>query len=451
MTRAVRWLILVGLALAVVVLGPGPTVRVPTTSTPPPPDLTGRGWVLDDGRPPVGVDGMRLTDAVEVGYREREGSLRLGAGWRTGGSRYAVLWCDLPALEDPVLRMPALTLTFEEGEVRLPCAGRHGTPPVTRLQPLPPAGPQDRPVPRHSWSGDLPRRGSATLAVYLELYGAPLRSAPLLPVPAGPPGSAGLDSSAPTARHGAGTVQVAMVEVEHDSRLELWAGGPGLLPLTVDGIVVTDDGDLDDKGADWARQDPDLRAGAWFAGRPDARRTLSLPEELVPEPGRSRTVVLSVEGAMALPRAWSVQVVPGRVADPSGAALASTLPEGLPRVPGLEPAGAWLVPRDGHRHELPLGTAAAGTDPWAWGWVVLGAGPVSDVRATPVPATLTRGEQLRRVPALDAGDPLDETLLRQTRVDRAPSPEDTAALFVSVPPAPGQPLVRVVAWRPVAS
>jgi hypothetical protein len=215
--------------------------------------------------------------------------------------------------------------------------------------------------------------------------------------------------------------------------------------VTVDGIVVTDDGDLDEEGSDWARQDPDLRAGAWFAGRADARRTLALPEELVPEPGGSRRVVLSVEGAMALPRAWSVHVVPGTVAQPSGAALPTRLPVRPPDVPGLEPAGAWLVPRDGHRHELPLGTAAAGSDPWAWGWGVLDADAASDV-----PATLTRGEQLRRVPALDGGDPLAETLLRQTRVDRPPSPEGTAALFVSVPPAPGQPLVRVVAWRPPA-
>ncbi|MFK5645571.1 hypothetical protein ACI3ET_03515 [Ornithinimicrobium sp. LYQ121] len=451
MTRGVRWLVLLlGLALVVVVHATGPGDRGEGTSAPtrPPalaPDLTGRGWVLDDeGRPPVGVDGMRLTDAVEVDYRQQEGTVRLGAGWRTGGARYAVLWCDLPALDDPALRPPTLTLTFDEGTVQVPCAGKEGTPPLTRLHPLPPAGPEDRPAPEHAWSGDLPRRGSATLAVYLELYGAPLRSGPLLDVPDAPDGSAGLDSSAPTVRHGAGTVQVAMVGVEHDSRLELWAGEPGLLTLAVDGIVVTDDGDLDDDDSDWAQQDPDLRAGAWFAARPGARRTLDLPAELVPVAGRSRTVVLSVEGARALPRSWSVQVVPGSPEQPQGAALATPVPDGLPDVPGLVPAGAWLVPRDGHRHELPV-APSPDDDPWTWGWVVLGTdGPPT------TPATLTRGEQLRRVPHLQDTARLAETLLRQVRVDRAATGDGPTQLSASVPPAPGQPPLQIVAWRPSA-
>lgn len=420
-------------------------------------ELVGRGWILgNDGTPPVGVDGMRLTDTVEIGYEEPTGWLRLGAGWSTGGTRWGVLWCDLPELADPAVRSPALTLTFDEGDVSLPCAARDGTPAVTRLTPLPPAGPDDHPTPEHVWEGDLPREGGATLGIYLELYGAPLRTGRVLPPPPPAPAAVALDSTTIPVRHGGRSVRVAMVELTAHSRLELWAGGPGLLRVSVDGRVVTDDGDLADE-PDWADQDPDLRDGFWHAGREGATRTLELPPDVLPPDQGARTVVISVGEDAALPGAWSVHVTPGTPVEPRGAALPTPLPVDLPDVPGMTAAAAWQVPGDGHPHDLPVpdlaaapsseGTAATPVDPWSWKYVV-----VSDDPRPGVPATLLSADRGRAFPrvgtdALTAGTELIETVLRQ-RDQARPAGERSGRLAVTLAQAPGQPLLQVLAFRP---
>lgn len=419
--------------------------------------LVERGWRLgDDGAPPVGVDGMRLTDSVELDYRQRAGQLRLGPGWRTDGTRYAVLWCDLPVIDDPAVRPPALSLTFDEGTVTVPCAGRRGSPALTSLQPLPPAGPDDRPRPEHEWTGDLPEQGTATLAVYVELYGAPLRAGAPEPPPAPPPGAAGVDSTDPAARHGRRTVHVTMVALQPSSRLLLWAGGPGLLQVSVDGTVVTDDGDLDPGSSDWTGQDPDLRNGYWRAPRTGSSRTLDLPAQVLPPTGGSRTVVVSVPGARALPRSWSVHVVPGEHVAPQGAARAVPPPD-LPDVAGYRPEAAWEVPRDGHPHELPLpassgtgGPRAGGREgddgPWSWSYVV-----VTQVPEDEPTAVLASTARSRRIPGLTAEDLADGgqvlvDALRRPILD--PGPETAGpALAVTLPPAPGQPAALVLAWR----
>lgn len=409
--------------------------------------LVDRGWALaEDGTPPVGVDGMRLTDVVEIGYEDRAGWLRLGAGWRTGGTRWAVLWCDLPSLEDPAVEQPTLELSFDEGAVSLPCAGRSGNPALDTLTPLPPAGPDDRPTPDHLWRGDLPKDGSATLGVYLELYGAPLRTGRVLAPPPPPAGAVALDSGSTPVRHGGRAVHVAMVEVRAGSRLTLWAGGPGLLRASVDGRVVTDDGDLEEN-PDWGHQDPDLRDGYWHAGRAGSRRTLDLPPDVLPDDGGSRTVVVAVSEESALPGSWSVHISPAEPVVPDAEAAVMPAPSGIPTAPGLTPVAAWLVPADGHPHELALPELPRGDDPWTWKFVL-----VSDDTRPGAAATLSSEERGRPFPRLGtvalgpSVDDLRETLLRQRDFVR-PAAESSRPVAVALAPAPGQPLLQVLAFR----
>lgn len=445
--------LMLALALGVSLLtGPGPGEPVSDTSPPGPgpwADLTpvDRGWALaEDGAPPVGVDGMRLTDVVEIDYGERSGWLRLGAGWRTGGTRWAVLWCDLPTLDDPVVEQPVLELTFAEGAVSLPCAGRSGDPALSTLTPLPPAGPEDRPTPDHRWRGDLPEEGSATLGVYLELYGAPPRSGPLLPPPPVPDGAVALDSTGDRVGHGRRERHVALVEIRADTRLLLWAGGPGLLQASVDGRVVTDDGDLQEN-PDWGRQDPDLRDGYWHAGRAGTRRVLELPPDVLPPPGGSRTVVLSVTEQSALPGTWAVQLLPAEPVEVDARAVDHEVPTGLPAVAGLTPVAAWRVPADGHPHPLAVPALPPGDDPWTWTYVL-----VSDDNGSGAAATVTSQERGRAVPRVGTDalrpwvDDLRETLQRQRSFTR-PADEASAPVAVTLAPAPGQPLRDVVAFR----
>lgn len=255
-----------------------------------------------------------------------------------------------------------------------------------------------------------------------------------------------LDSASTPVRHGGRAVHVSLVKVRAGARLTLWAGGPGLLRASVDGRVVTDDGDLGST-PDWGRQDPDLRDGYWHAGRAGARRTIDLPPDVLPDGVDSRTVVVSVSEESALPGSWSVQIVPAQPVTPVGDARAVAVPADVPAVLDLAPVAAWLVPADGHPHTLPLPRLSPGEDPWTWKYVL-----VSDDTRPGAAATLSSEQRGRPFPRLGSdallptADDLSETLLRQRDFQR-PAEESAVPVSVALAPAPGQPLLEVLAFR----
>lgn len=427
-------------------------------------DLTDRGWRLDaEGRPPAAVDGMRLVESVDLSFREAEGEVSLGSGWRSGGTRYAVLWCDLPRVEDPVIVEPTLRLSLAQDSVRLPCAGRDGYPPVRGLQPLPPVAENEHALAQHAWEGDLPSSGQGTLGIYLELYGAPLRTGRPQPLPDGLTGT-GVDSgTAP--RAGADRERyLASVQLGADSVLELWAGDPGLLTVDVDGVVVTDDGDLGAEEPAWHEQDPELRDGSWHVSTPGAQRRLALPDSLLPEAGGSRTVTLSVPSTRTLPRTWSVRAVPALAAPDPPPPAPLPPPVTLPEAPSLLPLASWQVPRDGLPHELhvPAG-ARVPTSPEDWVVAIVDparrTGAEGAPTAHPLRGIATLGERFRDLPVLTGRDGTTG-LPSSARIDMLPAPAwrgaeqtdagaDTDQLVrVVVAPAPGHPPATVLAWVP---
>lgn len=330
-----------------------------------------RGWVLEDGEAPVQADGLLLLDGLEVPYSS-PGALELPDA--SGDvQRYAVLWCQIGP-DDPAVAQPALELSTADGTaVEVPCLPVDEDRTPARVAPvsLPPG--EDLSVDA-GWTGDVPARGDAVLGIYEEAawqaYDFPGWPEPALPPPV----------------HGAGTVLLgpegagALVDGLHhaDARsttvtltsrttLELWRGLPGRLEVDVDGVRVTDDGDLDPaRGTDaWKAADPELRDGAWTAFTAGQTRSLALPDELLPAPGETRTATVTVVPRVGADR-WQVAVL--GTADGANRGVApSDVPTKLPEWhAGLRLAATWQVPAAGTAPTLTVPEGLTGKDvSWA--------------------------------------------------------------------------------------
>ncbi|SOC52578.1 hypothetical protein [Ornithinimicrobium cerasi] len=435
--------------------GDGVTSHLPPGTGPAPADLV----LGADGEPPRSVDGLRLSKTVTIDYRRATDPLDLsGFGGASGYARWAVLWCDLPAVDDDHLRIPQLTLDLAGAAVELPCAGRGGIP--TRLTALPIGLAGHVPV---AWSGDLPGRGSATLALYGETDPwAVTRRPGTQPVPPVADGAAAVTAADVAMQGWEGPVHTRVLEVGHESTLTVWAGSSLALSVLVDDVRLTDDGDLRARYLNpppdlWRTQDPSLREGRWVVVTPDQLRTFPLPEAVRPGPGERRAVAVTVALSPADTAArWQVQVSdttapgtpgpelalrPGRPA----AVAASTAPDA---VGGARLVGSWSVPQDGVPHpvEAPVGDletlivavpGAGGEE--MYDELAMGSLERAD-RAVLFPVGPGVGELL----AWGLGPWQDHAELRPTG---GPSPDD--ALSLRLPPVPGHPPTDVLAYLPV--
>lgn len=324
-------------------------------------DLTAYGWHLDeDGEPPVVAMGLQRQSVTDLPYADPVQEITWDAGHLVPGgpAAYAVLWCDLPP-DDPRIEQPSARLTTGAGSVHLPCAGRDGMPPVHQVTAVPVSGPAQVDL-----LGDLPRSGGATLALYRE--GALSGTLPLpqgSPVPTDPPPvptAAAVVDEVLVPRDWAGRTRlVSALRVSAETELQVWAGRTGSVSVFVDGLPVTDDGDLarpDDPG--WQDQQVDLRDGRWVVYLPGTSRTFPLPELLRPPDGRSRVVTVEVftQGMEEDLQVLATQAEPAPARSSAGRAVLLTLPgpdDFPPRGEDHRLVGAWTVPQDGLAHDLP--------------------------------------------------------------------------------------------------
>lgn len=336
------------------------------------PSTAAAPWALVDGEAPPQADGLVRLSSAPVDYADPGRIALPDAESLPSDQRWAVLWCDVGP-DDAAITPPSLRLTTGAGDaVEVPCLPRDGS--AGGSGPTPVALPPGEGLSVvGTWSGDVPARGEAVLAVYQEAsrsdYDFPGWPEPPLEPPVheeatiigpdsagGPVGGSSYD--------GARTVTV---ELTSDTSLALWRGVPGGLQVEVDGVLVTDDGDLEDGSADgaWQHADPELREGVWEAFRAGQTRSLALPDEVLPEPGRTRSATVTV-----VPRGgdqhWQVAVL--ATADGAPSALAPTdtgteLPEWYA---GLHRIATWQVPADGSAVPLRLPRGLAGQDvSWA--------------------------------------------------------------------------------------
>lgn len=350
-----------------------------------------RGWVITEGRPPRVIDGLLLMESAQVTFAGEQ-AFELHRDARANDNRWAVLWCEIPPVDDPGLDVPEAQVAIAGQTLTVPCAGKDGVPAVQRLTSLPPQsrGEGAREV-RLTWTGTTPRQGYALFAVYHEASTDPVPhdGSATAPRPPGPgvvldPATeplemaeftwGGTDHEGPRTRH---------VQIDHDSTITAWLGGPATLAIAVDGISVTTDGDqvetvtpfawsvegptsgvwaepsAQDQHA-WQRQDPELRDGVWHSHRSENLRTFEIPERLRPSPGQHRVVAVEVSVGAGVP--WWVEVsgVPADQ-DPAQPIIAQPPDPGRPEfIQGLQAVASWEVPRDGRSHPLRLPEAVSG-------------------------------------------------------------------------------------------
>lgn len=336
-----------------------PPAEADTVDDLPGQDLTPYGWHLDEhGQPPAVAMGLQRQTVVEIPYDTPAQEVTWDAGHLVPGgpAGYAVLWCDLPPV-DPHIEQPSARLTAGPVRVDLPCAGRGDGPPVHAVTPVPVSGPAQVEL-----VGDLPRAGTATLAFYRE--GALSATLPLpdgstaVSAPQVPAGAAAIDTVL-VPRDWAGRAHlVGSVEVSDRTELQVWAGRTGSVSVFVDGVPVTDDGDLA-RGTDpdWRRQQLDLRDGRWVVYLPGTSRDFALPEAVRPPAGQTRTVTVEVfsQGMQQDHQVLATQAAPV----PPGSTGARAVPLDSTALAGFPPltqghrlVGAWNVPQDGLGHDL---------------------------------------------------------------------------------------------------
>lgn len=428
-------------------------------------DLTEAGWRLDDkGAPPWAVSGLRLQETVVLDDGRRSVTVSLPRPPSFSFATFGVLWCDMPPAQDDHLAVPNGTLTVDGDRIALPCAGRDGAPPVTQVVALPPGGEGVLEV-----SGDLPGDGGATLAVYAEADSAVV-PAPLDGQAEPPPGDGGalvFDVSDPRSSTSLGHRTVRSVSVGQESTLRVWAGRTGSIEVRVDGIPVTDDGDLtamlallaaweeelrhDDQAplpeprdhVHWSSQQADVRDGRWLVPVPDMTRTFQLPEQVLPPPGERRTVSVEVLTENVEDRLQVVltEARPVEVDTAPVAALAA--PEAPRHALGHRLVGQWTVPADGHLRELELNGPAALPDETVV-LLVHEAGPATWF--SPGEGVVNRGGEDRRV-WVHGG--LEAALGQLPYSEFARLPAGTGPLTVAAPAAQDHPPTAVLAYVPV--
>ncbi|ANS78526.1 hypothetical protein SGUI_1130 [Serinicoccus hydrothermalis] len=319
-------------------------------------DLTEAGFELDDGEPPRGAAGLTRMDTVEVSSGESAGFVLSTVDARFGGqvSSFGVLWCDMPPADDPALEPPVGEVTVGGSTLTLPCAGTSGEPAVglDHVVALPASGRAEIRI-----SGDLPPEGRAVLGVYGQTDDIPATPLPRGDLTAGlpvPPDAVVVDEAGTASPYGWGERVVQPVELSADSTIRVWSGSTGAVSVLVDGITVTDDGDLEAWAGgrpDWRDQQPDVRDGRWMVYVPGTAREFPVPEDLLPGDGEQRSVVVE---AVADSTDHLQVVATGAAAGTSDRSpVARTdAPDAPEYVSGHRLVAAWDLPMDGVEREL---------------------------------------------------------------------------------------------------
>ncbi len=440
-----------------------------------------------DGRtPPEQADGLLRAGTVEVPYAAPDGFELPGTGTDAAddGQRFAVLWCEVGP-DDAAISRPSLRLgTTDGGVVDVPCLPEDGAPGGATVTPVP-LPPGEGTSLRPTWQGDVPSRGKAVLGIYRESswseYDFPGWPDPPLDAPAHGPGTVVIDPRSGSGAVGGishGDARVATVTLTSESSLELWRGVPGGLEVEVDGVRVTDDGDLGGAAGGevapeaWQDADAELRDGAWTAFTAGQRRALPLPPEVLPSPGETRTVMVAV-----VPRAgaeqWQVAVL-GTTEAPDALAPAdpAALPEAAEDLPGWHAGhrlvGTWLVPRTGVATALELPEDGLGEDgaPVAWALRCTSAGRDGGVLGTARIVVDDAAVERVCVSDLDAvlsavGDPAFAELPEvragsSVQVAAPPDPEGGQAVVAAYVPVPFEEFDFTAAaappgWDPMAA
>ncbi|KUG55595.1 hypothetical protein AVL62_04570 [Serinicoccus chungangensis] len=337
-------------------------------------DLGEAGFELDeDGEPPRGAAGLTRMETLEL---TPGGSADLALNTvdaRFGGqvASFAVLWCDMPPADDPALDSPVGEITVEGSTLTLPCAGTAGEPAVglDHLVALPASGEAEVRV-----TGDLPPDGGAVLGVYAQTDDMAVEPFPDGDLTAGPPvpeDAVVVDEAGAVMPFDPGDRLVQPVELSPTSTIRVWSGRTGAVSVLVDGIPVTDDGDLEwwaTGEADWREQQPDIREGRWMVYVPGSTREFTIPDDVVPPNGRRPAVVEVVTESTEHVQVVATQAVPGEAArEPVPQGDGGEAPE---LISGHRLLGAWELPMDGLERELldpPDGAGVA--------WALLGAAP----------------------------------------------------------------------------
>lgn len=425
-------------------------------------DLGEAGFELDeDGEPPGGAAGLTRMETLEL-TPGRRADLTLNTFDARFGSQvasFAVLWCDMPPADDPALERPSGEISVEGSTLAVPCAGTAGEPVVglDHLIALPASGEAQVRV-----TGDLPPGGGAVLGVYAQtddMVVEPLPSGDLTAGPPVPEGAVVVDEAGPVMPFDPGERLVQPVELSNASTVRVWAGRTGAVTVLVDGIPVTDDGDLQRWAggqADWRDQQPDVRDGRWMVHVPGSTREFAIPDDVLPEDGRRPAVVEVVTESTD-----HVQVVATQAASDDADR------EPVPRVeareaPGLVSGhrlvGAWELPMDGLERELldpPEGADAT--------WALLGLPPEDLARTSPLfwregavrdggSLTVARltgdASDLSRV--IEEARMWDDVWVQEQRLPGGTDPSDPRGPHAMAPSTPGHPQGLLVAYEPVA-
>ncbi|GAA4870886.1 hypothetical protein [Serinicoccus chungangensis] len=319
-------------------------------------DLSEAGFELDeDGEPPRGAAGLTRMETLEL-TPGRSTSLALNTvDARFGGqvASFAVLWCDMPPADDPALDRPVGEIAVEGSTLTLPCAGTAGEPAVglDHLVALPASGDAEVRV-----TGDLPPDGGAVLGLYAQTDDMAVEPLPDGDLTAGPPvpqDAVVVEEAGVVMPFDPGERLVQPVELSPTSTIRVWSGRTGAVSVLVDGIPVTDDGDLEwwtTGQADWRGQKPDIREGRWMVYVPGSTREFTIPDDVVPPNSRRPAVVEVVADSSEHVQVVATQAVPGDAdREPVPQADGGEAPE---LVSGHRLLGAWELPMDGLEREL---------------------------------------------------------------------------------------------------
>lgn len=342
-------------------------------------DLSEAGWVLDaKGKPPMTATGLqrRTSITLRAGDDPVEVELPTVDPHSPSPTTFAALWCDMPPAQDPSIQVPRGIVRLADGEeIELPCAGRDGAPPVPAPVALP-AGTtaQLRLV------GDLPPGGGGVLGVYTEAdyWATPvLRSARQGPPDPGEAHVIDTMASEQTSWSASGRRTSELLALTAQSTVNVWAGRTGMVIVLVDGVPITDDGDVAAARTQmqaWAHHDPEssqsppipsdedgwrtqragVRDGSWVVHHPGQQLTFDLPDELRPGPGEVRTAVIEVitEQVGEAVQVAVTDAVPARI---DAAPVTATEPGAVPElILGHRLVGRWELPGDGQRRALEL-------------------------------------------------------------------------------------------------
>lgn len=327
------------------------------------------GFGLVGGTPAPFVDGLQLVTTEVIDYALKR---RIVAAPEVDDDTrvYAAAYCDLPGNSlDTFAILDAVGIKAGDDVVDLSCMDRGADTATAPLLAALPRGADDYLVTVPSvWAG----AGSVSLAFYTE---TPWADYPFQPSFAGAAlpsvaAQSSVDDSTPLTIDSALSgllgpdTQVRSIDVDIDTTLELTllTDEPGQLLVALDGVVITNDGEMlgalgESRPGPWATADPAMRQGFWrgysasgYHQRLDSATLAQLGVDITDD-----TVRLSVIPRGFAGTGW--QVIATTDGGEAPMALAPGYSPDLPAYAhGMRRVAAYQVPTDGIEHEVRLPT-----------------------------------------------------------------------------------------------